>query len=380
MPAGWHTRRVRSGPCRAPQAAPTGQAASRGARCEAAAPARTGNPKRRASAFPGRPAALLLAATLGWSACGGASADAPGAASVTPGTSPTTALSHHREHAASGSAGTARHDGHTGHHSAEPDPAGCPEAGHGPRAAPEDLPSARPPLRPEARTALRELAAASRRLRCGAVDRWLDHVRDGSHGAVSAEQPLSGADADLLARQWATAVDALASLSTPEQAAGAGYSQSSSQVPGVGTHWIDWTLVDQPFDPARPSMLLFDERLGQPSRLVGFSYWIRSPTAPDGFAGPNDAWHSHLGLCFIGGRIYLEGVPNALACPGQWLAGDDLWMLHAWVVPEVTNPLGRFAPQNPALCPPKDATVPPAQRCRATGPALATPPAGTSGG
>jgi hypothetical protein len=237
----------------------------------------------------------------------------------------------------------------------------------------EDLPPARPPLTPEARAALRELAAASRRLPCGAVAAWLAHVRNGSHGAVTDERPVGGAAAERLTRQWATAVDAAGRLSTPRQAAAAGYSQSSSQVPGVGTHWIDWTLVDRPFDPARPSMLLFDERPGQRAHLMGFSYWVRSATAPDGFAGPNDVWHSHLGLCFIGGRIYREGVPHALACPGAWLAGDDLWMLHAWVVPGATNPLGRFAPQNPALCPAAGAAVPVTERCRASQPATTTP-------
>jgi hypothetical protein len=51
----------------------------------------------------------------------------------------------------------------------------------------------------------------------------------------------------------------------------------------------------------------------------------------------------------VQGRLYLEGVANRLACPGTWLNGSDLWMLHAWVVPDVPNPAGRFAPGNPAF-------------------------------
>jgi hypothetical protein len=66
------------------------------------------------------------------------------------------------------------------------------------------------------------------------VAAWLAQVRDGSHGAVPDERPLGGAAAERLSRQWATAVDAAANLSTPQQAGAAGYSQSSSQVPGVG--------------------------------------------------------------------------------------------------------------------------------------------------
>jgi hypothetical protein len=78
---------------------------------------------------------------------------------------------------------------------------------------------------------------------------------------------------------------------------------------------------------------------------------VRSAGEPAGFAGGNDAWHPHLGLCFVRGPLYLEGVPAALACPGTWLNGGDLWMLHACVdqTPGLPNPGGRFAATNPAV-------------------------------
>jgi hypothetical protein len=225
--------------------------------------------------------------------------------------------------------------------------AGCPESGHGPR--PEAPPVTPARLSDESRAALRALALESEPLPCGAVAAWVDHVRGHAHGVAPPERSLTGPDGDAFAGQWAAAVSAAVELATPQQATAAGYAQASSQVPEVGTHWIKWTLVDAPFDPARPSMLLFDQRPDRPARLVGFSYWVRSPTAPEGFAGGNDAWHSHLGLCFVQGRLYLEGVAARLACPGTWLNGSDLWMLHAWVVPDLPNPEGRFAPANPAL-------------------------------
>jgi len=236
---------------------------------------------------------------------------------------------HHHEHGAPG---------------AGPAGADCPERGHGPR--PEAPPVRPAEMTPASQQALRALARESERLTCGAIAEWTSHVRNHGHGVAPPERPLAGADADAFSRQWAAAVAASARLATPEQAAAAGYAQSSSQVPGVGTHWINWTLVDAPFDPARPSMLLFDDRR---AHLVGFSYWVRSGSEPEGFAGANDAWHSHLGLCFVRGRLYVEGVPAALACPGTWLNGSDLWMLHAWVVPDLPNPDGRFAPANPAI-------------------------------
>jgi hypothetical protein len=161
---------------------------------------------------------------------------------------------------------------------------------------------------------------------------------------------------------------AVADLGTPEAAEAAGYVQAAPQVAGVGAHWINWSLVDQPFDPARPSMLLYDLHPGRAPRLAGFSYWVRSaPGAPDGFAGANDVWHRHLGLCFVDGWLYREGVPAADGCPGAWLNGSDLWMLHAWVVPGLASGDGRFSGRNPVLCPGDREALADALTCDPTG-------------
>jgi hypothetical protein len=184
-------------------------------------------------------------------------------------------------------------------------------------------------------------------------------TRAGAHGAGHAhpsafgpvvEQPLDGAEATALDQQWATAVAAIPGLDTTGEAAGAGYVLSSLFAPGVGVHWVDWSAIAEPFDPARPAMLLFT-RVGERDVLVGFSYWVQSVQAPAGFAGPNDVWHAHHGLCVVNGWVEREDVGSPLECPGSWLAGDDLWMLHAWVVPEYANRWGRFALANPRLCP-----------------------------
>jgi hypothetical protein len=296
---------------------------------------------------------LVVSAALLLASCGSGGGAAPGqGADEQAEASRSQDHEHHHEHGAT-SAGEAADAGSPGP-AADAD---CPERGHGPR--PEAPPVRPAEITPASQQALRALARESERLPCGAIAEWSSHVRNHAHGVAPPERPLAGADADAFSRQWAAAVAASARLATPEQAAAAGYARSSSQVPGVGTHWINWTLVDAPFDPARPSMLLFDETAGPsgrgsgahvgPARLVGFSYWVRSGSEPEGFAGANDAWHSHLGLCFVRGRLYVEGVPAALACPGTWLNGSDLWMLHAWVVPDRPNPDGRFAPANRAV-------------------------------
>ena len=165
------------------------------------------------------------------------------------------------------------------------------------------------------------------------------------------DQPLNAAEQAQIDQQWEQALETAERLATPTAAAAAGYAQASGVVPGVGAHWIKWSLVDREFDPAQPSMLLFDTiTQGRPPQLVGLSYWVASASEPDGFAGPNDRWHRHFGLCFVDGWHREEGLAKRIDCEDTWVDGSDLWMLHAWPVEAVTNPWGRFASVNPRLC------------------------------
>jgi hypothetical protein len=189
--------------------------------------------------------------------------------------------------------------------------------------------------------------------------RMMHHGHEESGPATTVE--LGPAESSRLNQQWMKARAAVPGLDTAREAAAAGYTPAAVQVPGIGTHWVNWTLIDAPFDPARPAMLLFDER-GQSPVLVGFSYWLRSVQEPQGFAGDNDVWHEHTNLCIVNGWIDREQVQSPAACAGDVLAGSDLWMLHAWVVPGWENRWGNFAVHNPALCP-KPAGTPDILRC-----------------
>jgi hypothetical protein len=102
---------------------------------------------------------------------------------------------------------------------------------------------------------------------------------------------------------------AVPGLDTADEAKTAGYTKAAVQVAGIGAHWVNWALIDAPFDPTRPAMLLFDERRDR------------------------------------------ENVASRADCAGHVLAGSDLWMLHAWVVPGWENRWGNFATHHPALCP-----------------------------
>lgn len=172
------------------------------------------------------------------------------------------------------------------------------------------------------------------------------------HSSVDpvAEVPLSAADQAQFDSQWVAAQQAIAQRDTLEKAAALGYVRAAAPAGGIGTHWVLWSQIAKPFDPAKPSMLLFDERR-KPAVLVGYSYALQTPTRPEGFAGPNDHWHQHIGLCVDNGWVVREQTSGPGACNGTYIAGGDFWMLHAWVVPKWENRKGRFAPFNPNLCP-----------------------------
>jgi hypothetical protein len=172
-------------------------------------------------------------------------------------------------------------------------------------------------------------------------------------GPVAEVVPPPGDARARLDAELAAARKVVDRLPDARAARDAGYVLASLALPGIGAHWVKWSRVDQPFDPARPAMLLTDGN-GPDAPVVGLSYFVRSPEAPSGFRGAGAPWHQHAGLCIVRGRLVAESVTSRDECAGgdgQLLPGRDLWMLHAWVVPDRVNPWGTFAPLNPALCP-----------------------------
>jgi hypothetical protein len=179
-------------------------------------------------------------------------------------------------------------------------------------------------------------------------------IEHSGHGEPGSQPPIDvhGNTEKALARDLRAAAQVACRLRTPDDAERAGYSLSAYFTEGIGTHWTNWRLVDAPFDPSRPSMLLYGPRLGR-TQLVGFSYWVRTsdPAGPAGFAGTADHWHRHYGMCFDRtGLLQREDVRSPSLCKGVYLNGSDMWMLHAWVVPGDPNVWGVFAPLDPQLC------------------------------
>ena len=171
------------------------------------------------------------------------------------------------------------------------------------------------------------------------------------HGGSHSPAEVSAADQPQLDAELERARSVLDTVDTVEEAAARGYVLATSPSPGIGTHWVRWSQILEPFTPDNPSMLLFDHTKSPPV-LVGYSYAVQSKREPLGFTGKSDEWHRHAGLCVaLSGWVIRERATGPDACDGSYIAGGDFWMLHAWVVPRWENADGIFAPANPKLCP-----------------------------
>jgi hypothetical protein len=175
------------------------------------------------------------------------------------------------------------------------------------------------------------------------------------HRGSSPQQPIDEATRLQLQHQQEAARAVAAKYPTVADAEGAGYRVSTVYIPCIGAHYTNIALVGG-FDPAAPSELLYDGTTPT-SHIVGLSYLVFHPGGPpEGFAGPNDAWHQHTfngGLCINGAGIVIgaESMPAAecMARGGFKVPLTDVWMLHDWVVPGFECSWGGFAPECPEL-------------------------------
>jgi hypothetical protein len=199
-------------------------------------------------------------------------------------------------------------------------------------------------------------------------DKGWSKIENGSQHNMAPEIPLAKlapATRVELLRQLALTMDVIKKYPTVKDAEAAGYRRAGPFIPGLGTHYVGGrmgggrgaALTDD--DILHPSTIIYDGNKPT-SPIAGFMY-ISSVMAgapePDGFAGPNDHWHYHTGICLVRGA---NGAQEALgfdgsitqdgckAKKGNWVATTQ-YLLHVWTVPGYSNPLGVFAHANPAL-------------------------------
>ena len=172
------------------------------------------------------------------------------------------------------------------------------------------------------------------------------------HRGPSVQAALDEPTRSLLAVQLTQARAAAARYPTAADATAAGYRRVTGYLPCIGAHYMNFSLVDGTFDPEQPEMLLYGGN-GPTARMIGLSYYVTgTAVAPDGFAGPNDPWHQHIGLCTRGGVVVGGSSLTAEECAqrgGTKADGSTSWMVHAWVVPGWESAWGTFSAEHPEL-------------------------------
>jgi hypothetical protein len=172
------------------------------------------------------------------------------------------------------------------------------------------------------------------------------------HGQAVPDQPMDRATRDQLAGQLVAARQVAMTYPTVADAVKAGYTMVTPYLPLIGAHYVNWGLMDFNFDIPHPEMLLYDGT-SPTSHIVGLSYYQFSNAGePAGFAGPNDHWHQHIGLCLRNGVVIAGENSTAAQCAalgGEKADASNGYMVHAWVVPGWDSPEGVFSPENPDL-------------------------------
>lgn len=180
----------------------------------------------------------------------------------------------------------------------------------------------------------------------------------GSGGHVHGDGPTVPLDATTqkeLSAQLAATHDATMRYPTVADATAAGLRRIGTYAPGSGAHYMKDITSD--FDPAAPTMWLYAGN--EPtSPVVGVMFYHLNVTdPPEGYAGPNDHWHQHNGLCIKDGP---NGVDLPLpvdqdatrdqcnAAGGRFMDATG-WMIHVWSGPGWESPQGVFSHENPQL-------------------------------
>jgi hypothetical protein len=176
----------------------------------------------------------------------------------------------------------------------------------------------------------------------------------GGRGPVAAT-PLSTAERDRYRFEATLASQAVTRFPTVQDALAGGYRRTTPYVPCIGAHYLKDGALGNPFDPAEPEVLLYDGTEPD-SRIVGLSYMqVTDPaTAPEGFTGPNDHWHTHRALCMAKDATVIvgPGTTTVAGCEqrgGRMTALDNLWNLHMWNVLGWESRWGLFSSEHPDL-------------------------------
>ncbi len=178
------------------------------------------------------------------------------------------------------------------------------------------------------------------------------------HGGHLGPQPWTAmtdqAECDQLNDELAQAKAVAMKYPHPGDAEAAGWTKVTGYVPGIAAHYMNFKYVDGTFNIDEPEMLLYDG-IDPTSSMVGLSYYMihdsdLEPT--QGFAGPNDHFHRHIGLCVNDTGVIGDSTTTDEECTqrgGVKQGGTGGWMNHVWIVPGCESPWGMFSGASPLL-------------------------------
>jgi hypothetical protein len=210
--------------------------------------------------------------------------------------------------------------------------------------------------------------------------------------------PLTWARCEAMSAQFDVAKAYAEQWPTTGEAEADGWREATSFVPGMGTHHIrggitaelladpsfnrldpilDDVGLDDVFAPTRPEVLQFDSS-APGGRLVGFDYYVRTSTGrpPAGFPGNNDWWHHHPWICHRASDAAMIAFnASDSACSSQGGINVNManyYMLHVWVIEDMTYEPDVFAGMMPCIQGPGSGTIhDPTHPCHRTRDAMA---------
>jgi hypothetical protein len=162
------------------------------------------------------------------------------------------------------------------------------------------------------------------------------------------------AECDKLETELALARATALKYPTVADAEAAGWRQVTPYVPGIAAHFMNFKLVDGEFNIEEPEMILYDGT-DDNSSVIGLSYYVIHPGIAEptqGFTGPNDHFHRHIGLCVNNTGVIGDSTTTEEECAargGRKANGNNAWMNHVWIVPGCESPWGMFSGASPVL-------------------------------
>jgi hypothetical protein len=197
-------------------------------------------------------------------------------------------------------------------------------------------------------------------------DRGFSLLENGVQHSHAFEQPVSPADRVELARQLTLTREVALQYPTVKDAEAAGMRRAGPFSPGLGAHYINFRTAASSYnidgvmsdDDIRHPLAYIYDGTDPDSHIAGLFYMSGDPNLPEGFAGPNDVWHTHSNICIKPGADGVIDAPlgadhdatvEQCKAVGGNLLKQTMYLLHVWSVPGYESADGVFSHLSPGI-------------------------------